>query len=480
MAETLVGRADIMRMPRLIADRLGWLTFDRLVALLLFVTVAAFACVMPAQNDTWWHLRAGEEIWRSGEVSLRDTFSHTVYGGYWPEQEWLSEAVFYAIYRVGGLPLLTAAAATVATATWIIIWLLTPGPPKLRLLLVALGSAPASIAWSLRPHLVTLLMLSLTALLIQRRRLWPIPLVFLLWANFHGGFPLGLICLGASSLWAAVNDRRQVGRFAAVSITSALATNATPLGFSEWWEIAKALERIQQYPISEWRPPGLLMPMYVPFWCVAAALVALAIAGKVWRRNPSPEGPLIWSALALLPLAIKASRNVAPFLLLAVPAVGSLLDARSPQQVISPQRRGRPFVNATLLASAVILGVVAVAFAWTVQVPRLGWHPLPSDVITAIRSCPDPLYNRWDEGGFLIWFTPDRRVFIDGRQDPYPPEFVGEHIRAETSGDYERLFERYDIRCAFLPETSPVARRLREDGWNPRYDDGQWLVLVKP
>jgi hypothetical protein len=323
-------------------------------------------------------------------------------------------------------------------------------------------------------------MLSITALLVQRRRLWSIPFVFLLWANLHGGFALGLISLGASSLWAAVNDRERLGRYVAVSVASALATNVTPLGFSEWWEIAHALVRIRQYPISEWKPPDLTTPIYLPFWCFAAALVAFAIARRVWRPSPSREGCLVWSALAVLPLALGASRNVAPFLLLAVPALASLLDPGILKQTIFPGRRELPLVNAALLASAVVLGTATVARAWTAQIPRLGWHPLPSGAIAAIRSCPDRLYNRWDEGGFLVWFTPDRRVFIDGRQDPYPPKLVKEHMHVENSADYESLFERYDIRCAFLPETSPVARRLQEDGWIPRYDDRQWLVLVKP
>ena len=63
---------------------------------LLFVAIAVAACFSPAQNDTWWHLRAGADAWRTGRVPLLDTFSHTAYGASWPNQEWLGEVVLYA------------------------------------------------------------------------------------------------------------------------------------------------------------------------------------------------------------------------------------------------------------------------------------------------------------------------------------------------------------------------------------------------
>ena len=75
-------------------------TFDRLLTTLLFVAIALAACLMPAQNDTWWQLRAGHDMWSARTVLLRDTFSHTAYGTFWPNHEWLSQAIFYAIFAM--------------------------------------------------------------------------------------------------------------------------------------------------------------------------------------------------------------------------------------------------------------------------------------------------------------------------------------------------------------------------------------------
>jgi hypothetical protein len=75
--------------------------------------------------------------------------------------------------------------------------------------------------------------------------------------------------------------------------------------------------------------------------------------------------------------------------------------------------------------------------------------------------------------------VPTRKVFIDSRQDPYPPELVGEHLRVEATGDYHELFRRHSIRCAFIPANSLLAQRLSADDWQPLYKDASWVVLAR-
>ena len=52
---------------------------------------------------------------------------------------------------------------------------------------------------------------------------------------------------------------------------------------------------------------------------------------------------------------------------------------------------------------------------------------------------------------------------MDGRQDPFPPALVLEHISMETEGaDYRPAFARHDIQCAYLPTISPTGDSARE------------------
>ena len=67
-------------------------------------------------------------MWLSQRVLLTDVYSHTAYGSFWPNHEWLAEAVFYALFKVGGLPMLTLFAAGLIVGGWLISWRLARGP----------------------------------------------------------------------------------------------------------------------------------------------------------------------------------------------------------------------------------------------------------------------------------------------------------------------------------------------------------------
>ena len=85
---------------------------------------------------------------------------------------------------------------------------------------------------------------------------------------------------------------------------------------------------------------------------------------------------------------------------------------------------------------ALVAAAVTVGAAWSLPDRALGWRPIPSTVSAAVEACPGPLYNRYDEGGFLIWAVPRVPVFVDSRQDPYPQDFIARHLETEAAGDY--------------------------------------------
>jgi hypothetical protein len=390
----------------------------------------------------------------------------------------LSEVLFYAVYRLGGLRLLTAVVASLIVGAWVLIWRLAPGDKGVRLILCALALVPSSSAWSLRPQVLTLFLLAVAAFLIVRRRYLLMPPVFLLWANLHGGVTLGFPLLAGWIAALVVEERRLPVRALAIAGLCFLATAVTPLGVSLWSEVPATLARTRPYGIMEWRPPGLTDLRFLPFWLLAGALVALVIRKRPWQAA-LPAGPMIWAALALLPLAVASERNVPPFLLMAVPAVAAMGDWRLESLLRTSRRVEHPMLNAGVLLAGVLLAAGTIAYAWSSENSRLGWHPLPAPVIASLASCPERLYNRYDEGGYLIWFVPNRKVFIDSRQDPYPSTLVRDQIRVEASGDYGELFDRYAIGCALVAAGSPIADRLKADGWQSAYNGSGWLVVTR-
>src|SRR5580704_8192488 len=157
-------------------------TLDRLATVLFFLIIVLAAALSPMASDTWWQLRAGGDMWTSRHVLLTDTYSYTAYGAFWPNHEWLSQVIFYGLYSLGGLPLLSLFTAAVIAAAWGVTWRLSSGPPLQRLLILLPALVPASEHWAPRPHAFSLVFLPLAVLLVTRRRyVWLVPL-FWLWA----------------------------------------------------------------------------------------------------------------------------------------------------------------------------------------------------------------------------------------------------------------------------------------------------------
>src|SRR5574341_2405500 len=112
-------------------------TEDDVAPGLILIALAALACVTPAQNDTYWHLRSGQEMWRSGGLLLTEPFSYTAQGAELHNRWWLSQLLFYAMYSLGGPFLLTLFAGTCAFAAVAGSWRLLRGAWELRVGLLA-------------------------------------------------------------------------------------------------------------------------------------------------------------------------------------------------------------------------------------------------------------------------------------------------------------------------------------------------------
>ncbi|HVV50755.1 MAG TPA: hypothetical protein VHO06_13910, partial [Polyangia bacterium] len=86
----------------------------------------------------------------------------------------------------------------------------------------------------------------------------------------------------------------------------------------------------------------------------------------------------------------------------------------------------------------------------------------------------------YGDGGALVWFAPQRLDFIDGRQDPFPLPLLRESFEVEQGGPYRPLFDRFGVRCAFVPARAKIAAALGADGWRAVYADADWSVLAAP
>jgi hypothetical protein len=458
---------------------------------LLFVVLIARALMMPAQNDSYYQLRAGEDIVRTGRVSLVERYSYTAAGRPYGDHEWGSQATMYLGYRLGGMPGVEILGAAAIALALILVYRLMVGPPLMRLGLLALVLPLSSLLWVLRPQISSLLGLMVLVWLIVRERFWLIPILFVVWANMHGGVAVGgivlTVALAVTALRFAVrrepDDRRRLTRLAVVLPLAALAAAATPLGFRVYAFIVESAGRGRAINVVEWQRLWPNTGFGAAFWAIALAFGALVyVRRRALAAAPWSDWILVGIVVAFAPIAVQAMRNFGPFLFIVGPAASRLLGPdfrlrRRPR----PPSPDHPGLNLGMLVGGAVIAAVAVVMVWRAPPEDLDWHPIPREAIAALRACPGPLYNHYDEGGYLIWFAPDRPVFIDSRQDPYPLPFILEHVAVERKqAPYRPLFEKWGIRCAFLSVDSPTAKALAADHWTARYRDKKWTVLAKP
>ena len=347
---------------------------------------------------------------------------------------------------------------------WVLVSRLTPGPTLVRLLLIGLGAALTTAGWSLRAQTLTLACFAATLwMLVRRRHLWMLPLLFLLWANLHGAVATGGLLVVAATAAALATARPLFPRLFAIGMLCLAATTTTPLGLSFWLEIPRSMERARAIGIDEWRAPTLGNPGDLPLWVAAAGLAVLIVRRR--RALASFEAlTLTLASGCLLLLALGGPQRRAVLHLrranrrdtarLARPARAGA-NASDGARLIGARRGTRGIRLDLRRARRRCLGP---------PVAAPGVAPASGGDDSAIARCDGPLYNRYDEGGYLIWFLKGRPVFMDSRQDPFPVEMVRDQVQLEATGEYE-MFARYRIQCALTPEGSTLARRLQQDGW---------------
>ena len=138
---------------------------------------------------------------------------------------------------------------------------------------------------------------------------------------------------------------------------------------------------------------------------------------------------------------------------------------------------GEPAMRAAVLTLSLVLAVFLIHRHWTGNPGPPDWNPVSREAALAIGRCDAPIYNHYNDGGFLIWFVPERKVFLDSRQDPYPIELIQAQLRTERTGESRELFERYAIGCAVLRPDSTAVTALQRAGWKVTYHDAQWAVV---
>ena len=138
--------------------RLMRLGLDRvwLILALALPALAALIAPLPAV-DLAYQVRAGDLILATGQIPATDTFTFTVAGSPWLDQQWLAQVLLAAGYRLGGWEALAVLRALLVAATFGLVAAVAiargtsqqdrrdPGPARVRDLVAGPRASPAAV-----------------------------------------------------------------------------------------------------------------------------------------------------------------------------------------------------------------------------------------------------------------------------------------------------------------------------------------------
>ena len=471
-------------------------------------------------GDVWWHIRAGEEVLRSGAVAHADTWSIVGAGRPWTSQDWLANVLLAAGNSLGpwgqtGLSFLFGAITVVAFwILWRAIALRVPGIGwASRIVWLSIGLVLAGPVMGVRVQVLDPLMAVLVVwicwrYLVDPRRRWLIglPLVAAVWANLHAGWILIFLLVGSMLVGEGVDrllkrdlsgppalswgQLRDLG-LALVAALVALALNPNGLALYGYPFYTLGITSLSRY-VMEWFPASLdnLFGWLLAGFALVAVLPAL-VFGRGRLRTAD--------ALVLVALTLMAYRAIR-FLLIVGPIGGAIAAV-----VLAPilwqtalGRRAAPIL-ARLSAPAsgnrnrLHIGLVTLLVALGVGVSVLRVGPsaqaaevarvLPAQAVAWLDQH-EPgtrVFNRYEWGGYIGQHRPQQLVFMDGRADVYGDALLEMYVSViSVQGDPQTIFDRYRIDYAVFPPDTPLAAWFDASaGWKQVYRDATAAIWAR-
>lgn len=455
----------------------------RLWTLLLGSSVLYFFTGNQADNDLWGHVLFGRDILAAGAVPRVDTYSYTAAGHPWFNHEWVSQVAMASAYGRAGSAGLLLLKLAVAVATCAVLFGMIRRRSTMAAIRGGLGVLAIAVlarGFAVRPQIFTYLGVALTLGLIDRLPhkwrggLWAFPAIFLVWANVHGGFVLGLAILGLFVAAECIRSRRLATQPLLVLLASVAATAVNPYGPRLLGYIWSELSRT--HPITEWQPVAAGDISQLVFFALAGLFIVTLPFFRSWRT--SGWQPAL--ALAMGVLALRHQRHTPVFALCAVAPLAAQLEEaarwfrlRSTFTLGAASRR----LIAIGLAGVVMVQLALTGLRWQRDGLQIVYDPAeyPVAAVQALRRAGvhANLLVPLDWGEYVLWFlAPDVKVSLDGRfATVFPDQVVIDNFGFFTGAvSWQRLIDDYPTDAALVP-TGSLSPILRQTNWERVYGD---------
>lgn len=407
-------------------------------------------------DDFFWHLSTGRYIVNTHSVPSVDVFGFKTSGQAWMPFEWGWDVLTYGLYNLGGINLILAFRTIVFLILFFLLYrMLEKFKVKLTVSLIMMTLLSFGIIDRLtpRPHIISLLLFIVVLYIIldfryfkrdNFKRLYYLPVIFLLWANMHMGIIGGLFLLGlyytSELLQFLFPAKFSLGEVKALSkdkiVTLSLIFGASVIvmlvnpNFYQTYIYAYAHTKMKLLDtINEWRSPfdsfassGFVGTIYKAF--LFAGLLVLAYAYK--------KKDLFFALvfIGFLIYSVRAVRFTVDYLIV----ITLFLTVAINYYVVNLKSYG---IKRFLINSPVLKGIIALLLLFCIvnfpgklymdylKYYRVFGYGIDSDFIPVqmfdfmkqnkIPEIGERPLNHFGTGGFLIWNFPNAKNYIDSR-----------------------------------------------------------------
>ncbi len=461
-------------------------------------------------SDIFWALKTGQWIIENLSVPKVDILSYSFGGHEWIDFTWGFQVIVYFIHTwLGGWTGLALFQCALLLSTFFFLYKtlmhLTSGRRMLCVGLLYMTYIVAYGRFMTRPHLFAYFFIALffylcTLYMAREKKIYLVMLLILqvLWTNIHSSFVLGVFIVGAYALGMFIDDIRHRGLKSEISprlkylILASFLLIAVSFINPYGWKLVVfpfvhmggANSDVFRH-IGEWQPLPLLgyfdfhpVPQYHFFFRVFIGLSVIFML-RDFRRIKARDVIIF---LPVLYMSLQHLRWVMIFAFFAAPVLASNLGRWLDYRAQSPR-----YLKAVITAMIAFILIFHVHGFVIKKHQKFGvgikTSVFPEATVEFLRreGIKDKMFNDFIFGGYISYFYPGSRIFIDTRTPTlYPPYFFWKYRLALMNKEERvKLVDEYGIDVIIVMTKSRICTDLRDDsGWVAvSFDDVSILYL---
>lgn len=494
-----------------------------LPGLMLIFIVLLTTFKISGDDDIFWHLQTGKYITENKTIPSEDVFGFVTEGQKWIPFEWGFDVLVYNIYSVSGYP----GISLFRTLIFLLMFLLLiKVSQKLKLnifisyIIFILLAAGLFERMLIKPQIISYLFSVLLLYLLisfqynneNKKLIYFIPVLFLLWANMHMGVLSGFVILTIYIITEIIRLKKNkstipaetrkpiIKKLTLIYMLSAAALLVNPHGFNTYLYVYMHMQMKMLSEVFEWYSPfsslfggTIFIYVYYSFLALSAFSLSFLFRQKQWF--------LFSVLLVFLLLSFRNSRFAVDYMAVSagiiVIAAGNLISRSDKLSV-----KNNPvytYIPALILLAGIILlpGNNLYKLLNFERESGFGIYKsdYPQSAVEFIRknniiSAGNRVFNSFGCGGFLIWEIPAAKNFIDSRNLNDEIYYSYKKINNKQPG-FEDEFGKYNFNYIlwFFPKLPYFTNEMKtsvisylfanSDAWKLVFWDDNSFVFVR-